>query len=558
MKRKISLFLILALMLSSLAAPCALAADEPDAWAKTEVGKAISMGLIPADMQSSYKNNCTRADFCRLAVKLLEVKYGQPISAVLVSNGLSVNASAFSDTQDETILAANALGIVGGVGGGLFSPQGLLTREQAAAMLMRTAVILNYIPQGTPVSFSDKAGFSPYAVEAIDYVSAGGVMSGTGGGSFSAAGTYTRQQAYITVYRLFAATPDPAAPPQLLSSTDIYRTCAPAVFYIEIYDMHKTMLGSGSGFFISASGTAVTNYHVIADAFYAVIRLPDGKEYPVDSVLGYDIDKDIAVLKISGSGFHYLKTGDSSKIAGGNKIYALGSPLGLESTISDGIISSTARQIDGQNLIQITAALSHGSSGGALLNEYGQVIGITALSVVDGQNLNFAVPIAQLATVSQSASCTLPEAAAKYSAYQYSRIEAALSGGGTMYFMTEYEPNDTINNADYLDNGCEGLGTSDSSTPDVYRIQCNTPGVLYISVGCASENAGNLSMTVENGVKTETVTTGSLQNKFYAVSVTYQTTEPDVYYVSVNTRPGKETTNYSLISFFIPEECIDD
>lgn len=557
MRRKISLFLILALVLSSLTAPVVRAADEPGAWAKTEVGKAVSAGLIPADMQSGYQKCCTRADFCRLAVKLLEVKYGQTAAAILISNDLSVNTAAFTDTQDETILTANALGIVGGVGGGIFNPEGLLTREQAAAMLMRTAKILNYLPQGTPGSFTDKGGFSPYAVEAIDYVSACGVMSGTAG-AFSAKATYTREQAYVTFQRLFSVTPDPAAAPQLLSSTDIYRTCAPAVFYIEAYDMHQTLLGTGSGFFINASGTAVTNYHVISDAFSVKIRLSDGKEYPIDSVLGYDIEKDLAILKVSGSGFHYLPIGDSTKITGGNKIYAIGSPLGLESTISDGIISSTARQINGQTLIQITAALSPGSSGGALLNEYGQVIGVTSSSYIDGQNLNFAVGSAQFAGVSRLASRSLPEVAAEYSVYQYTRFKDACDNNGTLYFMMEAEPNDTPEYADWLDNCCTGLGVSDSGTSDVYRISCNTPGTLYISLGCATENAGNLSLTVKSTAKSTTETTGSLQNGYYAVSQTLEPGEPDICYLSVDTRANKQPTPYTLIAVFIPAACAED
>ncbi len=187
-----------------------------------------------------------------------------------------------------------------------------------------------------------------------------------------------------------------------LSPEQIYARCMPAVFYIEVYDDYGDAIASGSGFFIDAEGTAVTNHHVIYGASSAKVMLADssGADREILDVLGvYDWseEEDWAVLKVDCTGNSYLKIGDPSTAAGGAAVYALGSPLGLSASISDGIISNPARVVDGQTYIQISAPISHGSSGGALVNKYGEVIGITSAGFDEGQNLNLAIPIGKIA-----------------------------------------------------------------------------------------------------------------------------------------------------------------
>lgn len=187
-----------------------------------------------------------------------------------------------------------------------------------------------------------------------------------------------------------------------LTAEEIYEKCSPAVFYIEVYDANGKSLQLGSGFFIDSDGTAVTNYHVLEGGSSAKITLSDtGKVYDVEGIYDYDKERDIALIKINGSGFTYLETADSDKIKGGATVYAIGSPLGLSNTISQGLISNTDRIINGMTYIQTSAAISNGSSGGALINTSGQVIGITSgeaaqstsSGTVTGQNLNLAIPI---------------------------------------------------------------------------------------------------------------------------------------------------------------------
>lgn len=179
-----------------------------------------------------------------------------------------------------------------------------------------------------------------------------------------------------------------------LSSEQVYAMCSPAVFYLIVYNAEGYATGSGSGFFIDSDGTAVTNYHVIDGAATAKVQLAhNGAVHDVVGVYDYDKDNDWAVIKVNCSGNPVLRIGSPSTIVGGASIFTIGSPEGYQNTISQGIISNPDRIESGVNYIQITAPLSHGSSGGALINKYGEAIGITTAIHTEGQNLNFALPI---------------------------------------------------------------------------------------------------------------------------------------------------------------------
>lgn len=178
------------------------------------------------------------------------------------------------------------------------------------------------------------------------------------------------------------------------TAEEIYAKCSPAVFYVEVYDAQGQAFATGSGFFIDSDGTAITNYHVIDGAHSAKIKIGDTEEfYDVEGVYDCDEANDWAVIKVAGSGFDYLEKGDKSTVVGGATVYAMGSPLGLQNTISQGLISNVNRVLDGVSFIQTSAAISSGSSGGALINKYGEVIGITSAKFADGENLGLALPI---------------------------------------------------------------------------------------------------------------------------------------------------------------------
>jgi len=110
----------------------------------------------------------------------------------------------------------------------------------------------------------------------------------------------------------------------------------------------------------------------------------------VDSVLGYEIDHDVAALQVSGASLASLSTETIEEPKVGDRVVAIGAPLGLESTVSEGIVSAI-RNAGTMHIIQTTASISPGSSGGPLLNEYGKVVGLTTATVLNGQSLNFVV-----------------------------------------------------------------------------------------------------------------------------------------------------------------------
>ncbi len=183
-------------------------------------------------------------------------------------------------------------------------------------------------------------------------------------------------------------------PAKQLTIAEIVRNTGDAVVQIVVFDESGKEFALGSGFIVSADGKIVTNYHVIEGAQSAVAKLSNGAVFPVDGVLAADPDKDLAVLKVDGKGLPFLKIASTESLHVGDHVVAIGSPLGLEGTVSDGIVSAMREESPRKNWIQTTAPVSHGNSGGPLLNMDGSVIGVITWGVntEQGQNLNFAIP----------------------------------------------------------------------------------------------------------------------------------------------------------------------
>lgn len=186
--------------------------------------------------------------------------------------------------------------------------------------------------------------------------------------------------------------------------------CTAAVFRLDNYSKQinveaQVPSADASGFFISPDGLAVTNYHSIEDAIYATATLPTGETYPIDRVLYYDPDIDIAVIQVSKTSLDHSTTSafacldiapsGAEAVRTGDTVYAIGSPLGQGLTVSTGIISATGREVEGYTLpcLLNTADISRGSSGGALMNAMGQVIGVTTGAYTFGNSMYLAVPI---------------------------------------------------------------------------------------------------------------------------------------------------------------------
>jgi hypothetical protein len=153
-------------------------------------------------------------------------------------------------------------------------------------------------------------------------------------------------------------------------------------------------IAQGTGFLVSADGTIVTNYHVIETGSVAIVKFPDGKVLRVDGLLAANKVRDLAIIKIHGEKFRTLTLGNSDRVQIGEEVVAIGNPLGLELTVSNGILSGIRTvEEEGGKFLQVTAPISHGSSGGPLFNMAGEVIGIITLYLKGGENLNFAIPV---------------------------------------------------------------------------------------------------------------------------------------------------------------------
>jgi hypothetical protein len=153
-------------------------------------------------------------------------------------------------------------------------------------------------------------------------------------------------------------------------------------------------IAQGSGFLISKDGLILTNYHVIESGSSAIVKLPDGAFFAVDGLLAFDKARDVAIIKAHGEDFRTLTLGNSDQLQVGEEVVAIGNPLSLESTVSNGIISGIRTvEEEGGKFLQVTTPISPGSSGGPLFNMAGEVVGITTLYLKGGENLNFAIPI---------------------------------------------------------------------------------------------------------------------------------------------------------------------
>ena len=162
--------------------------------------------------------------------------------------------------------------------------------------------------------------------------------------------------------------------------------------------------GTGSGVIIDKGGHILTNYHVVAEADKIMVRLHDGREFE-GTTKGSDPKTDLAVVHIKGENVKPATLGDSDKLRVGQWAIAIGSPFGLEETVTVGVISATGRSGFGtgtyEDFIQTDASINPGNSGGALCNIRGEVIGINAMIIQPGQGIGFAIPINLAKSISQ-------------------------------------------------------------------------------------------------------------------------------------------------------------
>ena len=167
--------------------------NEPSSWALESVNAAIAAGIIPENLQAKYTQATTRAEFCALAVALYENVKGVELT----------ERTGFNDTDDINVEKMAALDVVNGVGDGKFAPFEPLTREQAATMLARLANVLGKPMPKDASTFADNGAVALWAAEGVGQVQTTGIMTGIDGNLFDPQGAYTREQSIITMMRLF-------------------------------------------------------------------------------------------------------------------------------------------------------------------------------------------------------------------------------------------------------------------------------------------------------------------------------------------------------------------
>ncbi len=177
--------------------------DVPSSWAQDVVSAAIAAGLVPENLQQNYTEAVSRGEVAEMFIRLLEKSSGKDINAILAEKGVQINPTAFTDTTDKNVLAANALGIINGVGNNRFDPNGTFTRAQIAAILNRTAEVLGVETDGYTHTFTDVSGH--WVSDSLGWPVHAGIINGVGDNRFDPDGVLTTEQSIVMAQRALEA-----------------------------------------------------------------------------------------------------------------------------------------------------------------------------------------------------------------------------------------------------------------------------------------------------------------------------------------------------------------
>lgn len=224
-----------------------------------------------------------------------------------------------------------------------------------------------------------------------------------GGGVLGALAAGIVLTAYVA---LRPAAPPPAVAsvpplPSSLSAEEIASRARRATVQIRALDSRRRPIAEGTGFFVAKNGLIATNVHVIRGADALEVETLGGDIYDLVYLVTADSRRDIAILRIPVDNARSLPLASDEDAVVGATVYVMGNPLGQVGTFSNGLVSAQ-RSVDGVTLVQITAPVSPGSSGGPVMNAQGEVIGVTTLMLRGGQNLNYAVPVRYVRPLTQS------------------------------------------------------------------------------------------------------------------------------------------------------------
>lgn len=276
-----------------------------------------------------------------------------------------------------------------------------------------------------------------------------------------------------------------------LTAKQIYAKCKSATVQI------TTDLAIGSGFYI-AKGKLITNYHVIKDSTNISIMNTDGNTYIVKDILGYDETLDIAILSVSCTDNDFLVL-NTHGLTTGEDVYAFGNPLGLTDTFTAGVVENTCRYVNSEPYIQSSAPISPGNSGGALVNAFGEVVGINSAQFTDGQNLNLAIPVHQIYRVSTYKPISLTDFEQKNLQNANKEGEVSEDNSKSNYYSTAQTAS-----IGYYIYGTFELSEVNSNSGDYYKFVVTTPGYYDLVVWDMSERNGlysELFTEKEAGIK---------------------------------------------------------
>lgn len=186
---------------------------------------------------------------------------------------------------------------------------------------------------------------------------------------------------------------------QDLKPEELFEKYQDAIVVVYSYDFDNNPKAQGSGVIINDRGWVITNFHIF-EGCQRMDLVHKGDTIKYTDIIGVDIEKDLVIMKIESGTYPDIKLSEKDPKVG-QKVYAIGSPMGLENSMSEGIVSGNRTEVGKkkQNFVQITASLSPGSSGGAVLNSYGELIGISSMGLREGNNLNFAIPVSDILKV---------------------------------------------------------------------------------------------------------------------------------------------------------------
>lgn len=408
--KKILTFLLVAALALGIAAPSFAAYVSTD----EAVSVLTALGMIRGgDSGMELDRAPTRAEALVMLLRLLGLE--QEAASYTGTSGLTDVRGTWAEKY---IAYAENAGLVRGAGGRFNGDSAASVRDYLTFMLRALGYAEGRdFTWNDSIAFADKIGLthgeykpsSPFKREdmaLISYTALTLNKAGTDAPLIAAlyqAGAVS--YAALVSTRLAGYVNSAKAP---LSPEEIYERCSSAVFFMEVYESEEAYKSgnsdaTASGFFITADGVALASCHAINNMRYATVTTTDGHTYPITGVLGYDTFRDYAVVKVSKTDtnggsvtrFPYLDVGDSDALSVGNTVYAIGSPRGLSDTLSKGIVSTRSRVIDdpAYPCIQFTASISTGNSGGALINEYGEAIGIVYAMYNNANDLYFAVPV---------------------------------------------------------------------------------------------------------------------------------------------------------------------